>query len=176
MWSTRKKKRKKNKTKQNKKCDTCFQRCFHLDPLTLISDQDRISPYKINSIPTRWVLRIKKYINLGIINWSISKILWANLIRIGYKCFSSWHERESKKTFWVPIKNRASEIRIPRSGALPLSHKNSTVSEVSYEVYMTHTISKHDAIDIADPSSMQEMCHMNFVIDLAHRGVSVAQR
>ena len=41
---------------------------------------------------------------------------------------------------------------------------------------MTHTIFKHDAIDIADPSSMQEMCHMNFVIDLAHRGVSVAQR
>ena len=57
-----------------------------------------------------------------------------------------------------------------------MSHKDSTVSEVSYEVYMTHTIFKHDAIDIAYPSSMQEMCHMNFVIDLAHRGVSVAQR
>ena len=28
---------------------------------------------------------------------------------------------------------------------------------------------------IADPSSMQDACHMNFVIDLAHRGVSVAQ-
>ena len=27
----------------------------------------------------------------------------------------------------------------------------------------------------ADPSSMQEACHMNFVIDLVHRGVSVAQ-
>ena len=57
-----------------------------------------------------------------------------------------------------------------------MSHKDSTVSEVSYEVYITHTIFKHDAIDIADPSSMQEVCHMNFVIDLAHRGVSVAQR
>ena len=34
---------------------------------------------------------------------------------------------------------------------------------------------KHYAIDIADPSSMQDACHMNFVIDLAHRGVSVAQ-
>ena len=31
------------------------------------------------------------------------------------------------------------------------------------------------AIDIVDPSSMQDACHMNFVIDLAHRGVSVAQ-
>ena len=28
---------------------------------------------------------------------------------------------------------------------------------------------------IADLSSMQDACHMNFVIDLAHRGVSVAQ-
>ena len=27
---------------------------------------------------------------------------------------------------------------------------------------------KYDAIDIADPSSMQDACHMNFVIDLAH--------
>ena len=26
-----------------------------------------------------------------------------------------------------------------------------------------------------DPSSMQDACHMNFVIDLAHRGVSVAR-
>ena len=25
----------------------------------------------------------------------------------------------------------------------------------------------HDAIDIPDPSSMQDVCHMNFVIDLA---------
>ena len=33
-------------------------------------------------------------------------------------------------------------------------------------------IYKHEAIDIADPSSMQDMCHMYFVIDLAHRGVS----
>ena len=28
---------------------------------------------------------------------------------------------------------------------------------------------------IADLSSMQDACHMNFVINLAHRGVSVAQ-
>ena len=33
----------------------------------------------------------------------------------------------------------------------------------------------HDAIDIPDPSSMQDACHMNFVIDLPHHRVSVAQ-
>ena len=32
----------------------------------------------------------------------------------------------------------------------------------------------HDAIDIPDPSSMQDACHMNFVIDLSHHRVSVA--
>ena len=37
------------------------------------------------------------------------------------------------------------------------------------------SIHKHYAIDIADPSSMQDACHMNLVIDLAHCGVFVAQ-
>ena len=31
----------------------------------------------------------------------------------------------------------------------------------------------HYAIDIADPSSMQDACQVNFVINLAKRGVSV---
>ena len=39
---------------------------------------------------------------------------------------------------------------------------------------LCHSIYKHDAIDIADPSSMQDACHKNFLIDLAHRRVSVA--
>ena len=39
------------------------------------------------------------------------------------------------------------------------------VTNVGQRIY------KHYAIDIADPSSMQDACHMNFVIDLAHRRV-----
>ena len=39
-----------------------------IDPLTPVSDQDRISPYSDNAISTRYVMRIKKNINLGIIN------------------------------------------------------------------------------------------------------------
>ena len=42
------------------------------------------------------------------------------------------------------------------------------VTNVGQRIY------KHYAIDIADPSSMQDACHMSFVIDLAHHGVSVA--
>ena len=34
---------------------------------------------------------------------------------------------------------------------------------------------KHYAINIADPRSVQDACHMNFVKDLAHCRVSVAQ-
>ena len=34
---------------------------------------------------------------------------------------------------------------------------------------------KHDANEVADPSSMQDACHKNFVTDLAHFWVFVAQ-
>ena len=43
--------------------------------------------------------------------------------------------------------------------------------------YLSYSIYKHDSINIADLSSMRNACHMNFefVIDLAHHRVSVAQ-
>ena len=44
-----------------------------VNPLTSMSDQDRISPYNINTKPTRWVTRIKKNIKLGIISSSNNK-------------------------------------------------------------------------------------------------------
>ena len=40
----------------------------------------------------------------------------------------------------VPTRNRTSDLRIPRSDALPLSHRDSTVSEVYYEVHMTRVL------------------------------------
>ena len=46
---------------------TCF------DPLTPVSDQDRISPYIINTIASRQVMRIKRNSNQGIISWSSNK-------------------------------------------------------------------------------------------------------
>ena len=44
-----------------------------LNPLTPMSDQDRISPYYIYTISCRQVMRIKKNINYGITNWSDTK-------------------------------------------------------------------------------------------------------
>ena len=39
-----------------------------LNPFTPTSDQDRISPYNINTISSRQVMRIEKNINYGIIS------------------------------------------------------------------------------------------------------------
>ena len=44
-----------------------FYNILELTLLIPMSDQDRISPYNINTISTRQVMRIKKNINLGII-------------------------------------------------------------------------------------------------------------
>ena len=83
----------------------------------------------------------------------------------------------------VPMRNRTSNLRFPRSDALPLIHKDSTMSEVYYHLFLyfftehkthhlSYSISKHDAIDTADPSCMQDAYHMNFVIDPANCRVS----
>ena len=53
------------------------------------------------------------------------------------------------------MRNRTSDFRIPRSDALPLSHRDSIVSEVYYKVYMTrvlHTarISNVDSVMFVD--------------------------
>ena len=38
------------------------------------------------------------------------------------------------------MRNRTSDLRIPRSDTLPLSHRDSTVSEIYYEVHMTRAL------------------------------------
>ena len=53
------------------------------------------------------------------------------------------------------MRNQTSDLRIPRSDALPLSHRDSTVSEVYFEVHMTrvlHTarISNVDSVMFVD--------------------------
>ena len=48
---------------------------------------------------------------------------------------STRHERGTKKKFWVPMRNRSSDLLIPRSDALPLSHRDYTVSEIYFEVH-----------------------------------------
>ena len=44
-----------------------------VNPFTPTNDQDRISPYNINTISSRQVMRIEKNISHGIISWSNTK-------------------------------------------------------------------------------------------------------
>ena len=71
------KRKKQNKTKQNKKTLDCemmdVSSFFVFIPLIPVSDQDRFSPYFINTISSRQVMRIKKNINCEIIGWSSTK-------------------------------------------------------------------------------------------------------
>ena len=68
------------------------------------------------------------------------------------RIFSLSHARDKTKT---------------KSFSISLPCSKLTISLIS--------IYKQYAVDIADPSSMQDACHMNFEIDLTHRGLSVAQ-
>ena len=54
-------------------------------------------------------------------------------------------------------------------------HRMSSSFSILIVSHAFQTILFYNAIDIADPSSIQDACAMSFVIDLAHRRVSVAQ-
>ena len=53
-----------------------------------------------------------------------------NWVRIFFVFSRAWNK--------VPMRNRTSDLQIPRSGAVPLSHRDPTVSEVYHEVYIWH--------------------------------------
>ena len=83
------------------------------------------------------------------------------------------------------MRNGTSDPRIPRSDALPLSHKDSTMSEVYHEVYLTrilHTarISSVDSVMFVD-GIIGEMVSLKkkFVVGLftsrSHDAVSVVR-
>ena len=58
------------------------------------------------------------------------------------------------------MSNRTSDLRIPRSDVLPLSHGDSTLSEVYYEVHMTrvlHTAGINNVDSVMFVNRMREM-------------------
>ena len=87
---------------------------------------------------------------------------WTNqtLHTIDFAAFSFWDYERGQKTIF------------------PLSHARDKTKNIFVYFFtelktqhLSHFIYKHEAIDIANPSSMLK----NFVIDRAHRRVSVAQ-
>ena len=79
-------------------------------------------------------------------DWFDRYTLWFHVFILGtIRCrerfFSSYHERGTKKKFWVPMRNRTSDLRIPRSDALPLSHRlYGELSDVLYQLNAWHTL------------------------------------
>ena len=57
------------------------------------------------------------------------------------------------------MRHRTSDLRILRSDALPLSHRDSTVSEVYYEVHMTRVL------HTARISNVDSVMFVNRVLD-----------
>ena len=57
------------------------------------------------------------------------------------------------------MRNRTSDLRILRSDALPLSHRDSTVSKVYYEVHMTRVL------HTARISNVDSVMFVNRVLD-----------
>ena len=53
--------------------------------------------------------------------------------------YHSPHERGTNKKFWVPMSNPTSDLWIPSSDVLPLSYRDSMVSEVHNKVHIWHT-------------------------------------
>ena len=62
-----------NKKNVKSKCLSLFLQCLVYFDVTSISDQDRISPKNLNTIPSRWVMWRKKNVNNGSISLSNSK-------------------------------------------------------------------------------------------------------
>ena len=69
------------------------------NPLTPESDQDIISPGNINTKSTKWVMRIKKNINLETTSWSNTKfsdLAWEELY--------DWQLGELQINFYLRVK------------------------------------------------------------------------
>ena len=60
----------------------------------------------------------------------------ANGIKMFFVLSCVWN----KKKFWVPMRNWTSDLQIPYSDVLPLSHRDSTVSKVYHQVHMTRVL------------------------------------
>ena len=129
-------------------------------PATIFGSQEPLRAYRES-----FYLKLHELtmINLRFFD-NISVIIYCNLWRNKERCFSSCHERGTKKKFLVPIRNRTSDLRITRSDALPLSHRDSTVSEVYYEVHMTHVLHTPRITNVDSETVQQKHFKMKFLL------------
>ena len=84
--------------------------------------------------------RIEANINLRVISWSTTKFSKLTSKELKKDFFLSCHKCGTKKKFWVTTRNQTSDLWILHSNALPLSHTDSMVNKVDYEVHMTRVL------------------------------------
>ena len=78
-------------------------------------------------------------------------------------------KKKKKKEKSITVKKLTTALVTRRKkSSFPFSLPSSKLTISLISIYKPY------ATDIADTSSMQDACHMNFVIDFPHRGVSVA--
>ena len=83
---------------------------WEVNPFT--GDQDRISPYNINTISSRQVMRIEKNINHGIISWSNTKFSENKIMN------------KPDETWFSPLLQYS-------DGRLNVHHKQSTIRDMA---------------------------------------------
>ena len=103
-------------------------------------------PWRENSVNERIEILLNRlFITRDLVDVQMANEVPLNETNFWNKCvlrkmFFVFSQAWDKEKFWVLMRNRTSDFRIPRSDALPLSHRDSTVSEVYYEVHMTRVL------------------------------------
>ena len=102
-----------------------------------------VMSYAISDKTRRWVSNLN-------LSWQgmIDKQFLLTYYQYKERCLSSCHERGTKKKFWVPMRNWTSDLRILCFNALPLSHRDSTVSEVYYGVHIINMLASRQGMMI----------------------------
>ena len=94
-----------------------------------------VMSFAISDKTRRWVSNLN-------LSWQgmIDKQFLLTYYQYKERCFLSCHERGTKKKIWVPMRNQTSDLWIPHSDALLLSHRDSTMREVYYEVHIRRVL------------------------------------
>ena len=101
-------------------------------------------------------------IQINITVWETLKLVLSSALSLKIRCYKQRRMFFVLSRIFFSLSHARDKTKNIFSISLPSSEL--TISLISFY--------EHDAIDIADPSSMQDACHMNFVIDLAYREVS----
>ena len=102
-----------------------------------------VMSFAISDKTRRWVSNLN-------LSWQgmIDKQFLLTYYQYKERCFLSCHERGTKKKIWVPMRNRTSDLPTLCFDALPLSHRDSTVSKVYYGVHIINMLASRQGMMI----------------------------